>query len=146
MSSGSIASHGLDDKLAAREHLRKRVGERLNELLDAQIANALGVSYPVTIDKTTGKFIRVGPAMASRQNEKTIQVWEKDPSVRAFIDLLNRAIGKPAEQPTELDLRMEEAAGAALNRIKERNRRLQLAKAAGELYAGSTGNGTGSVS
>jgi hypothetical protein len=86
-----------------REHVRKRVTERLDELLDAQIANALGVSYLVTRDKNTGKFIRVGPAMASRKNEETIQVWQKDPSVQAFTDLLNRAIDKPAAQPQQLE-------------------------------------------
>ena len=86
-----------------REHVRKRVTERLDELLDAQIANALGISHLVTIDKKTGKFIRVGPAMASTANEKTIRVWQKDPSVHPFTDLLNRAIDKPAEQPQQLE-------------------------------------------
>ena len=38
-------------------HVRKRVTERLNALLDAQIDNALGISYMVTRDRNTGKFI-----------------------------------------------------------------------------------------
>ena len=84
-------------------HVRKRVTERLDALLDAQIDNALGISYMVTRDRNTGKFIRVGPAMASRANEETIQVWQKDPSVSAFTDLMNRAIDKPVEQPTQLE-------------------------------------------
>ena len=41
--------------------------------------------------------------MASRANEETIQVWQKDPSVSAFTDLMNRAIDKPVEQPTQLE-------------------------------------------
>jgi len=41
--------------------------------------------------------------MASRANEETIQVWQKDPSVPALTDLMNRAIDKPAEQPTQLE-------------------------------------------
>jgi hypothetical protein len=85
-----------------RELVRQRVFERLDELLDAQIANALGINYLVTRDKNTGKFIRVGPAMASNLEEETIQVWQKDPSVHAFTDLLNRAIDKPAAQAQEL--------------------------------------------
>jgi len=99
---GSLGPEQLD-KIAMRELVRQRVGERLDELVDAQIANALGISYLVTGDKKTGKFIRVGPAMASRANEETIQVWQKDPSVPALTDLMNRAIDKPAEQPTQLE-------------------------------------------
>jgi hypothetical protein len=57
----------------------------------------------VTRDKRTKKFMRVGPAMASRANEETVEVWQKDPSVPAFTDLLNRAIDKPAEQPGTLE-------------------------------------------
>ena len=91
------------DKIAAREHVRKRVTERLDALLDAQIDNALGISYMVTRDRNTGKFIRVGPAMASRADEETIQVWQKDPNVHACIDLLNRAMDKPAEQSQQLE-------------------------------------------
>jgi hypothetical protein len=46
---------------------------------------------------------QVGPAMASRANEETVEVWQKDPSVPAFTDLLIRAIDKPAEQPAQLE-------------------------------------------
>ena len=98
---GSLGPEQLD-KIAMRELVRQRVGERLDELVDAQIANALGISYLVTRDKRTGKFIRVGPAMASA-NEETIQVWQKDPNVHACIDLLNRALDKPAEQSQQLE-------------------------------------------
>jgi hypothetical protein len=58
----------------------------------------------VTRDKKTGKFIRVGPAMAGRVEEETIEVWEKDPSTLAFTDLANRAIDKPKEQPQEMKI------------------------------------------
>ena len=98
---GSLGPEQLD-KIAMRELVRQRVGERLDELVDAQIANALGISYLVTRDKRTGKFIRVGLAMASA-NEETIQVWQKDPNVHACIDLLNRAMDKPAEQSQQLE-------------------------------------------
>jgi hypothetical protein len=30
-------------------------------------------------------------------HDEIIEVWEKDPNVMAFTDLLNRAIGKPVE-------------------------------------------------
>ena len=53
---GSLGPEQLD-KIAARELVRKRVTERLDALLDAQIDNALGISYMVTRDRNTGKFI-----------------------------------------------------------------------------------------
>lgn len=85
-------------KDAAREAARVQITAELVPMIDAQIAHAKGLSYLVTRDKRTGKFIRVGPAMAGQVGEETIEVWEKDPSVQAFTDLLNRALDKPAEQ------------------------------------------------
>ena len=49
----------------------------------------------------TGKFVRVIESMAQvklGRHEETIEVWEKDPSVQAFTDLMNRALDKPAER------------------------------------------------
>jgi len=91
------------DKAAAREFVRQRVCAELGPLLDAQIAHAVGLKYLVTRDKHTGKFIRVTEAMARHKqaeadNEEIIEVWEKDPSVPAFTDLMNRALDKPKEQ------------------------------------------------
>jgi hypothetical protein len=91
-------------KDAAREHVMQRVCAELDPLLDAQLAHAKGLKYLVTRDKKTGKFIRVGPAMAGAVNEETVEVWEKDPSTPAFTDLLNRALDKPKEQEQELHL------------------------------------------
>ena len=94
------------DKLAARELVRQMVTERLQPLIDAQVANAAGLKYLVTRDKRTGKFIRVTEAMAKAKqgdSEEIIEVWEKDPSVQAFTDLLNRALDKPAEQKQEFE-------------------------------------------
>jgi hypothetical protein len=88
-------------KDAARELVRRLVTDNLQPLIAAQIANAQGLKYLVTRDKKTGKFIRVTEAMAKAKqgdDEEIIEVWEKDPSVQAFTDLLNRALDKPAEQ------------------------------------------------
>lgn len=85
------------EKEAMRAIVRERVSARLGPLVDAQIANAEGLRYLVTRDKKTGKFLRVGEAKASNPDEETIEVWEKDPSVQAFTDLMNRVIDKPAE-------------------------------------------------
>lgn len=84
-------------KAEARDAVRAMVIAKLAPMVDAQIEHAQGLKYLVTRDKKTGKFIRVGPAMAGQVGEETIEVWEKDPSVQAFTDLLNRALDKPIE-------------------------------------------------
>ena len=70
-----------------RAYLRARVAAELGPLVDAQIAQAKGLKYLVTRDKETGKFIRVGPALARAKREETIEVWEKDPSTAAWDSL-----------------------------------------------------------
>lgn len=94
-------------KEAARELVRQIVGHNLRPMVEAQVANAVGIKYLVTRDKKSGKFIRVTEAMARTRlasNEEIIEVWEKDPSTPAFTDLMNRALDKPAEQPQQITL------------------------------------------
>jgi hypothetical protein len=84
----------------------------MHALVDAQLANAKGIKYLVVREKKSGKFIRVTEAMARQKqeltdNEEIIEVWEKDPSVQAFTDLMNRAIDKPKEQEQEVDVNAE---------------------------------------
>lgn len=88
-------------KEAAREFVRQRVTEALGPLLEAQIKHALGLSYLMVREAASGKFVRVTEAMAReslKPGETIIEAWEKDPSVQAFTDLLNRALDKPKEQ------------------------------------------------
>lgn len=94
------------DKLALRELVRKRVAKELGPLIDAQISNARGIRYLVVRDKSSGKFIRVAERGAKLLNpqEEIVEIWEKDPCVQAFTDLLNRAMDKPKEQEQEIDL------------------------------------------
>lgn len=114
------------DKIAARELVREKVTAALGPLIDAQIAQAVGIKYLVTRDKKTGKFIRVTEAMAKQktagENEEIIEVWEKDPSTPAFTDLLNRAIDKPKEQ--EMEIRVSGALEVVTARLKEARKRL----------------------
>lgn len=107
---GSVSSQTLD-KAAAREMVRQRVIERLGPLLDAQMAHAEGIKYLVVRNVKTGKFERVtkermdGLLESGKDDElERLEVWDKDPSVQAFTDLLNRALDKPAEQKQEIDL------------------------------------------
>ena len=93
------------DKEAMRELLRQKVHAAFGPLIDAQIANAQGIKYLVTREKGTGKFIRVTEAMARHKpDEMIVEVWEKDPAVQAFTDLMNRAIDKPKEQEQTLTI------------------------------------------
>lgn len=84
-------------KEAARDVVRSLVIAQLQPMVDAQIANAQGLRYLVYRNKKSGKFERVKDLEGVNQDEETIEVWEKDPSVQAFTDLMNRTLDKPAE-------------------------------------------------
>ena len=91
-------------KEAARDALRQIVLTDMRALVGAQLANAKGLAYLVVREKSSGKFLRVNEirAKALKTNEEIIEVWEKDPSVQAFTDLMNRALDKPKEQEQEI--------------------------------------------
>lgn len=93
-------------KEAAREALRQIVLADMRDLVAAQLAQAKGLSYMVVRDKSTGKFLRVAENQASelKPDEQIIEIWEKDPSVQAFTDLMNRALDKPKEQEQDLNI------------------------------------------
>lgn len=94
---GSKDPHTLE-KEAARAKLRALVIAEMRPLVAAQISNAKGIRYLVVREKKSGKFVRVAEARAkAKTGEEIIEVWEKDPCVQAFTDLMNRAIDKPAE-------------------------------------------------
>ena len=74
-------------------------------------------------DTKTGKFLRVTAPMAKAklgEDEEIIEVWEKDPSVQAFTDLLNRALDKPKEQGQEIKLTGSEDLIAKLHAARAR--------------------------
>jgi quinol monooxygenase YgiN len=89
-------------KVAAREAVRAAIARHADALVEAQIANAKGLQYLVYRNKKSGKFERVKALEDVDQDENTIEVWEKDPSVQAFTDLLNRYLDKPKEQEQEV--------------------------------------------
>jgi hypothetical protein len=104
-------------KEAARERVRQEITKHLPDLVAAQVANAQGLKYLVARDPQTGKFERIGPEGV--RPDAVIEVWEKDPSVQAFSDLLNRAIDRPKEQVQEIEIRADNT--TALDRAKERS-------------------------
>lgn len=91
-------------KEEARAELRRRVIAEMGPLVDAQIANAKGIKYLVAREVKSGKFIEVTEAqvkdiLAGKNDTlEMLEVWEKQPSVQAFTDLMNRTIDKPVEQ------------------------------------------------
>ena len=105
---GSKAEKTLTKELG-REIVRQAVLANIKPLLDAQMANAMGLKYLIVRDKRSGKFIRVPEIRAKvlKEDEELVEVWEKDPSVPAFTDLLNRALDKPAEQEQSVDIKGE---------------------------------------
>jgi nucleotidyltransferase/DNA polymerase involved in DNA repair len=116
------------DKLAARELVRQKVTEHLAPLLEAQIKHAVGLRYLVARDKTTGKFTKLTEEQAEKlladggedSDRVVVEVWEKDPSVQAFTDLLNRALDKPKEQEIDVNLRGAEAVVERLQAARRR--------------------------
>jgi hypothetical protein len=103
MPKGKVTKRGLD-KEAARARLRELVMQHMDGLVEAQVANAQGIKYLVARDKKTGKFRRLSEDALSvlegetGEEREVVEVWEKDPNVSAFTDLLNRTIDKPIEQ------------------------------------------------
>ena len=111
------------EKIAARDAVRTFVIAHLRPMLEAQLAHAQGLKDLVVRDKKTGKFLRVTEAMAKAKlakNEEIIEVWEKDPSVQAFTDLMNRALDKPKEQEQEVKLTGSEDLIAKLHAARAR--------------------------
>lgn len=122
---GSKSAETLS-KEDAREQVRQRIMRDMAPLIAAQLANAKGLKYLVTRDKKTGKFIRVTEAMARARagdDEEIIEVWEKDPSVQAFTDLMNRALDKPKEQEQSISLTGQlDVLVARLQRARQRTK------------------------
>lgn len=91
------------DKALAREALRAIIDKHMEAMTEAQIKNATGIKYLVKRAKAGGKFEKVGAdeleAVLRGQDEDRLilEVWEKEPSVPAFTDLMNRHLDRAAE-------------------------------------------------
>lgn len=97
-------------KEAAREKFREALNARLGDVADALVTNATGIKHLVARDKD-GKFGIIGPDKLAGVYAAggTVEVWEKDPSVEAAKELLNRALDqspKPKES-IEVDAKLE---------------------------------------
>lgn len=100
------------DKEALRERVRQRVAKELDPLLDAQLANAKGLSHFFLRD-ADGRFVMITDpkaietALNMGDEGKYYWIHTKDPSIQAFTDLMNRALDKPKEQPQEVDVNLK---------------------------------------
>lgn len=125
---------GTVEKEALREILRAKVAEKLEPMIEAQIANSMGIKYLVARDKATGKFEKLTEARAKAKLEgkgsdlESIEVWEERPNVQAFTDLLNRTIDKPAEQEQTINLGLSQQAEQLLVRLAEGRRKVAEAR------------------
>jgi len=94
-------------KEQGREALRQVVMKHMDDMVQAQVANAKGLNFLVVRAKNSGKFIRRitedGEIKLDPEHE-IAEIWGKDPSVQAFTDLMNRALDKPKEQLLEVDV------------------------------------------
>jgi hypothetical protein len=64
--------------------------------IEALIRDAIGIKFPIVRRKSTGEFVRVGRLHAGERDPdlETIEVWEKDPCLRAFVELMDLALGE----------------------------------------------------
>lgn len=123
------------DKEAAREALRAIVLREMESLVASQIAAAKGIQYLVARNKASGKFVRLDEEAMTKllageddDSLEAVEVWEKDPSVQAFTDLMNRALDKPKEQKQEFEVSGEltiipERLAAARKRLAARGKK-----------------------
>ncbi len=114
------------EKEYAREYARQLITRKMEPMITAQIAHALGIGHLFTRDKA-GKFTKiddqakVDELLATGKEGEHYWIFTKDPSVQAFTDLMNRALDKPKEQMQELkvsgELAIVERLAAARKRI-----------------------------
>jgi len=100
------------EKEQARVVVREMVTANLGPLVEAQIKHAQGIRFLMVRAKKGGKFTRVSEEMARDQkflesDEHIYEIWDKEPSVQAFMTLMDRAIDRPAEQKFEVDLNVK---------------------------------------
>ncbi len=88
------------EKEALRALYRERISAKFGEIVDAQIASALGVSHMMGKD-TNGQWIEVtDPIVMARclsSGESFYRITAVNPNVNAIKDVLDRLLDKPSE-------------------------------------------------
>lgn len=102
-------ARGPLSKRVLREAYVELVVPRIQEIVTAQIAKALGVSHLIARD-ADGKFSRVTDMPAAALDALLLaggtrfEVHLRDPDGGAITDLLNRVMDKPKEQAQEVEV------------------------------------------
>lgn len=99
-------ARGPLSKRVLREAYVELVVPRIQEIVLAQVAKAIGVSHLIARD-VDGKFTRVtdmAPELLDallKAGGTRFEVHLRDPDMNAITDLLNRVMDRPKEQPAE---------------------------------------------
>lgn len=88
------------EKAAMRALYREKISARFDDIIEAQIASALGVSHMMGKD-SNGQWIEVtDPAVMARclsSGEPFYRITAVNPNVTAIKDVMDRLMDKPAE-------------------------------------------------
>ena len=105
--------------------LRQTVMAHAVPMVEAQVANAMGIKYLVRRDKS-GKFTPLSEAQfkAAIDAGEAVELYEKIPNVSAFTDLMDRTFGRP-EQPVAIE---HSGTIDVVGRLAEARKRLNEAK------------------
>ena len=123
------------EKIEARELVRKLVTAGLEPMIRAQMAHAGGIGHLYTRDEN-GKFKRVENEaemerlLTQGTQDSDYWIFSKDPSAQAFKELLDRALDKPKEQATDVNMNVTGDADL-LARLDAGRQRVAAAKKGG---------------
>jgi hypothetical protein len=112
------------EREAVERAFQQQIMEQTKPLVAAQLENAVGTKYLVKREKS-GKFVRLTPETLEQalagEEDVIIEVYDKDPNVQAFTQLMDRAFGRPTENlkgtfDVNVTLNLEERIKAARKR------------------------------
>lgn len=105
---GAAKRQKVMEQAAAAEFTRQYITARLEPILEAQLDNAVGIKYLMARDRKGGRWKRLEslpkPGQQVGTDDEIVEVYAKDPSVHAAVELLMRALGK-ARDTVDLNAR-----------------------------------------
>jgi hypothetical protein len=83
------------------------------------VVGAAGRSHPLCVVQRTRQTLK--------STATAVEVWEKEPDIQAIRELFDRALGKPEEQPIDVNVSIDwDKRGA---RMRAARKRLQASRA-----------------
>ncbi len=93
--------------------VRQEVTAHMGPMLQAQIANSIGLSH-LMLREEDGTWKKAPAEMTADEmlailngDQARYYLATKDPSVQAFTDLMNRALDKPKEQAQDVEVKAD---------------------------------------